>query len=85
MTEIRSMSYAVGLAGALALFAYHAVMHVPAPTCDKPALELACSGFYCEPVRRKELPEICSPFYNDGTGRWAECMGVGPKRAPERQ
>ena len=32
-----------------------------------------------EPVRREALPEICSPFYNDGTGRWAECMGVGPK------
>jgi len=27
----------------------------------------------------KTLPEKCHPFYNDGTGRWAECMGVGPK------
>ena len=24
------------------------------------------------------LPSKCQPFYNDGTGRWAECMGVGP-------
>jgi hypothetical protein len=28
---------------------------------------------------RKELPEICAPFYKDGTDRWAECMGVGLK------
>ncbi len=28
---------------------------------------------------RKSLPEVCAPFYNDGTGRWARCMGVGPK------
>jgi hypothetical protein len=24
----------------------------------------------------------CSPYYNDGTDRWAECMGVGPVPAP---
>ena len=31
--------------------------------------------------RRKEagLPELCRQFYNDGSGRWAECIGVGPK------
>ena len=51
---------------------------VPVP-CKAPALEVVCSGFYCEPVGRKELPEICSPLYKDGTGRWAVCMGVGPK------
>jgi len=42
-------------------------------------MKVECNGFYCEPVKRKPLPEICAPFYNDGTGRWAECMGVGPK------
>ena len=34
------------------------------------------------PVRERErfhLPTECRPFYNDSTGRWAECMGVGPK------
>lgn len=25
------------------------------------------------------LPTKCRHFYNDGTGRWAKCMGVGPK------
>lgn len=25
------------------------------------------------------LPTTCRPFYNDGTGRWIECMGVGLK------
>lgn len=30
-------------------------------------------------VTRTHLPTKCRPFYNDGTGRWAECMGVGPK------
>jgi hypothetical protein len=31
------------------------------------------------PIERKvSLPEKCHPFYLDGTGRWAECMGVGP-------
>lgn len=28
---------------------------------------------------RQTLPEKCSPYYGDGSGRWAECMGVGPK------
>ena len=40
-------------------------------------MKVECSGFYCERVKAKSLPEICHPFYNDGTGRWAECMGVG--------
>jgi hypothetical protein len=30
-------------------------------------------------VKSVSLPQHCAPFYNDGTGRWAECMGVGPK------
>ena len=25
------------------------------------------------------LPRKCEEFYNDGTGRWIECMGVGLK------
>ena len=25
------------------------------------------------------LPTFCHKFYNDGTGRWIECMGVGLK------
>lgn len=37
-------------------------------TCDEPVVGA-----------RRSQPEICAPFYNDGTGRWAECMGVGPK------
>ena len=28
---------------------------------------------------RISLPEKCHTFYNDGTGRWADCMGVGYK------
>ena len=60
---------------AFALFAYHGVTYTPeTPACDEPVVEV-----------RKTLPEICAPFYNDGTGRWAECMGVGPKAAPDRQ
>lgn len=27
----------------------------------------------------KHLPTTCQPFYNDGTDRWKECMGVGIK------
>lgn len=27
----------------------------------------------------ESLPTKCEPFYNDGTGRWIECMGVGLK------
>ena len=30
-------------------------------------------------VKRVPLPTKCREFYNDGTGRWAECMGVEPK------
>ena len=36
--------------------------------CVKPVVEV-----------RKSQPEICAPFFTDGTGRWAECMGVGTK------
>jgi len=25
------------------------------------------------------LPTVCREFYNDGTDRWAACMGVGPR------
>lgn len=25
------------------------------------------------------LPQKCAQFYNDGSGRWIECMGVGLK------
>lgn len=28
---------------------------------------------------RVHLPTKCRPFYNDGTDRWIECMGVGYK------
>ena len=31
------------------------------------------------PRKEAGLPAECREFYNDGTGRWAECMGVGPK------
>lgn len=27
----------------------------------------------------KHLTMECEQYYNDGTGRWAECMGVGHK------
>lgn len=27
----------------------------------------------------QSLPEKCSPYYGDGSGRWPECMGVGYK------
>lgn len=30
-------------------------------------------------ARPVHLPALCKKYYNDGTGRWAECMGVGPK------
>jgi len=30
-------------------------------------------------AQRIELPQLCAQYYNDGTGRWAECMGVEPK------
>jgi hypothetical protein len=30
-------------------------------------------------VDRVSLPEQCKQFYNDGTDRWVECMGVGRK------
>lgn len=31
-----------------------------------------------EPVERVvSLPEKCAPYYNDGTERWIDCMGVG--------
>jgi len=30
-------------------------------------------------VEHTHLPTVCREFYNDGTGRWAKCMGVGPK------
>lgn len=29
--------------------------------------------------KRVPLPRKCAEYYNDGTGRWAECMGVGKK------
>lgn len=25
------------------------------------------------------LPEVCRPYYNDGTDRWKDCIGVGLK------
>jgi hypothetical protein len=28
-------------------------------------------------VKTESLPVRCRPYYNDGTERWAECMGVG--------
>jgi hypothetical protein len=28
---------------------------------------------------RTHLPTECRKYYNDGTGRWIECMGVGLK------
>lgn len=28
---------------------------------------------------QQSLPEKCSPYYGDGSGRWPECMGVGYK------
>lgn len=28
---------------------------------------------------QQPLPEKCSPYYGDGSGRWPECMGVGYK------
>lgn len=35
-----------------------------------------------EPALKKERnryhrPTICAPYYNDGTDRWKDCMGVG--------
>ena len=27
----------------------------------------------------KTLPEKCRQYYNNGTGQWAQCMGVEPK------
>lgn len=30
-------------------------------------------------VERVHLPTKCAPFYNDGSDRWIECMGVGYK------
>lgn len=24
----------------------------------------------------RSLPDLCRSYYNDGTGQWAECMGV---------
>lgn len=30
-------------------------------------------------LRYHHLPTVCAPFYNDGTDRWRECMGVGKK------
>ena len=32
-----------------------------------------------EITERRHLPAECQPYYNDGTDRWKECMGVGPK------
>lgn len=29
--------------------------------------------------RRAPLPVRCAPYYNDGTDRWKDCMGVGYK------
>ena len=29
--------------------------------------------------REDDIRVRCAQYYNDGTGRWAECMGVGPK------
>lgn len=28
---------------------------------------------------RVHLPTKCRPYYNDGTDRWIDCMGVGYK------
>lgn len=45
----------------------------------------SCTVVYDEqPVQhtqapKQSLPAKCRPFYNDGTGRWIECMGVGLK------
>lgn len=30
-------------------------------------------------IEEPSLPEKCRPYYNDGTDRWIECMGVGRK------
>ena len=30
-------------------------------------------------TERVHLPTKCKEFYNDGTDRWVECMGVGYK------
>jgi hypothetical protein len=32
-----------------------------------------------EKAERVHLPTKCRKFYNDGTDRWIECMGVGYK------
>lgn len=31
------------------------------------------------PVEASHLPGECAEYYNDGTDRWADCMGVEPK------
>ena len=33
---------------------------------------------------RLSLPQKCKPYYNDGTERWIDCMGVGYVREMNR-
>ncbi len=34
---------------------------------------------YMDEIKVTHLPTTCREIYDDGTGRWQECMGVGPK------
>lgn len=50
-------------------------------TCDSAEI-LKAETAEREPVPLEErihLPTKCKEFYNDGTDRWIECMGVGYK------
>ena len=43
---------------------------IPVPPEPTPVVD-------CRPTLH--LPTLCAGFYNDGTGRWAKCMGVEKK------
>ena len=42
-------------------------------------LRFALPSRQATPKVKFHLPTFCQKFYNDGTGRWIECMGVGLK------
>ena len=46
---------------------------------EQKRIELEVTEQKKEELKQEDIRVKCAVYYNDGTGRWKECMGVGYK------
>jgi hypothetical protein len=65
------ISWEIIKTGVVVLFAIGVIMLVGCTAQD--------DSLYVQPEKQASthLPTKCRPYYNDGTERWIDCMGVG--------